>query len=94
MDNSFQNVTIEQKQLSERIFLLALGGAFQMVFQSLDKVKKQKMEELFKVGSQEEKITFIKNESPEFDTLFQKSLEKVKENLAKEIVYQAQQKTA
>ena len=89
MDENFQNVTQEQKSLSERIFLLALGGAFQLVFQNLDKVKKKKMEELFQVGSQEEKIAFIKKESPEFNTLFQKSLDKVRENLAKEVVHQA-----
>lgn len=89
MTNTFQNLTQEQKSLSERIFLLALGGAFQLVFQSLDEYKKKKMDELFKVGSQEEKIAFIKKESPQFDKLFEKSLKKVKENLAKEIVHQA-----
>lgn len=74
-----------QEKLGERIMDLALGRIYRRVYARLSDEEKKKMERVFTVGADQEKLEFVKNYISDLKQLYKEELGEIFKKIKGEI---------
>ena len=84
-DNFLENLTLEQTELSSRIFSLIIGRVLKRAYLGFNEQIKKEMDEVFMTGTEEEKTDFMEKKIPDFKNIFDEEAKKIEEALKLEI---------
>ncbi len=83
-----ENLTEEQKDLSSRIFDLAIGRVLKKAYLGLAENDKKTMEAVFLADNNKEKEEFIKKYIPDFKKIFKEETKEVEKEIIQEALKQ------
>lgn len=84
-ENFIKNMSSTQKNISNRIFNIALKRIFKKIYLEKNEMDKAIMESIFLNGTNEEKDDFFKNNFLKFEDDFKKEISKISEEIKAEI---------